>query len=115
MKDPDDKKSKRPQASRSKRRAQKGQPFAPPGRQSGDTLRIILQRGPSGETIVDSHLSNSGGRRDRVAREVIGVLLQLTDEVRWLAREQPGPHTKPIEKLSKGLELLGATLVSTLR
>ena len=97
---------KRP-ARRKKRPAQDLR-FEPPGPQTGDTLRIILQRGPSGEPIVDTYLSNRGAHRDRVTSEVIGVLLQVTDEVRALARETPGPHTAPIEKLTKGLELLAA-------
>jgi hypothetical protein len=109
MRTPDGKNPNQPKTRRSKRAVKEGERFEAPGPQTGDTLRIILQRGPSGETIVDTQLCNRGARRDRVAREVVSVLLQLTNEVRVLAREQPGPHTQPIEKLTKGLELLGAT------
>jgi hypothetical protein len=77
-----------------------------------DTLQIILRRGPSGETIVDTLLSNRGARRDLAAKAVVDVLMELTREVRALARETPRPHTAPIEKLTKGVELLAALVLA---
>jgi hypothetical protein len=53
---------------RRKKRESDALRFVPPGSQTGDSLRVILRRGPSGEPIVDTLLSSgtAGPNRDGV-------------------------------------------------
>jgi hypothetical protein len=67
--EPSDRKGKgarRP--SRRKKPKQENLRFEPPGKQTGDTLHVIVNRGPSGEPIVDTLLTNQGVRRELLDR-----------------------------------------------
>ena len=85
---------------------------APQEVHGADRLDIIIQRGPAGELIVDMRSSNNRSRRDIVHSEVFRHLMQLTEDVRTIARQHPGPASPAIEKLAKAVELLAALLVA---
>jgi hypothetical protein len=84
--------------------------FEPPEPQrEGDTLRLFIQRGPHGEPIVDTHLSNRRGRRavgDEVVRILEQQILALTEEARKLSSDPA------VDKLGRAIEALTALVQS---